>query len=229
LADKYDIEFIEADAPITEPVTKFGGQPVWLEEPEWPLSKESGGQMQFVCQIALDPELIGVSPGRVAYLFMTGSAEDEYVDGTWEPEGGENAVVVQPSTKAAYGGRVETLPSATGPTLNRFAEGTRGGTTEVVSCEYAVNLMPGEEPYPSSPAERAALSDEQYDSLSGNKIGGEPCFVQGEEYPEGDSWKLFLQLEMMEVPFFINFGDAGVGYAFVSGDGEEGRFLWQCH
>jgi hypothetical protein len=35
LVGKYDFEFIEADAPITDPVTKFGGQPVWLERPEW--------------------------------------------------------------------------------------------------------------------------------------------------------------------------------------------------
>ena len=28
---KYDIEFIEVDAQITDPITKFGGQPVWLE------------------------------------------------------------------------------------------------------------------------------------------------------------------------------------------------------
>ncbi|WP_422747317.1 hypothetical protein [Micromonospora sp. WMMD1219] len=30
----------------------------------------------------------------MAYLFLTGG--DEYVDGTWEPEDGENAVIVQP-------------------------------------------------------------------------------------------------------------------------------------
>jgi hypothetical protein len=28
LVGTYDIEFIEADAPITDPTTKFGGQPV---------------------------------------------------------------------------------------------------------------------------------------------------------------------------------------------------------
>jgi hypothetical protein len=74
LVGKYDIEFIEADAPITDPVTKFGVQPVWLERPEWPLSKELGRQMQFVCQIALDPDIFGVSPGKMAYLFITGRA-----------------------------------------------------------------------------------------------------------------------------------------------------------
>jgi hypothetical protein len=169
----------------------------------------------------------------MAYLFVTGGGAGEYVDGTWEPEGGASAVIVQPSEKASCSGRVETAPATTGPTLYRFAEGPHGGITEVVPCKYDVNLTPGDEPNPSTDAERAAWSDEQFDaycdSLAGNKIGGEPCFVQGDEYPEGGSWKLFLQLEVMEVPVFVNFGDAGVGYAFVSGDGEKGRFLWQCH
>jgi hypothetical protein len=96
LVGKYDIEFIEADAPIADPVTKFGGQPVWLESAEWPLSKELGRQMQLVCQIALDPDVFGVSPGRMAYLFITGGSEDEWVDGTYDPNSGENAVIVQP-------------------------------------------------------------------------------------------------------------------------------------
>ncbi len=231
---KYDIvEFVEVDAPITEPVTKLGGQPVWLGEPQWPLGRELGRQMRFICQVALDPELLGVPSGKMAYLFMTGGGEGEYVDGTWEPEGGENAVIVQPSTRTAYGAKIEATPSATGPTLYRFARGIHGGTMVPVSCEYAVTLTPGEEPNPSDDAEQTAWSDEQFDahcdSLAHNKIGCERCFVQGDEYPEGGSWKLFLQLEVMEVPVFVTFGDAGVGYAFVSGNGEKGRFLWPCH
>jgi hypothetical protein len=30
------------------------------------------------------------------------------------------------------------------------------------------------------------------------------------------------------VPFYINFGDAGVGYAFLDASGSRARFLWQC-
>jgi hypothetical protein len=30
------IEFRKADAPIREPVRKFGGQPTWIDEPYWP-------------------------------------------------------------------------------------------------------------------------------------------------------------------------------------------------
>jgi hypothetical protein len=49
--------------------------------------------MTFVGQFRVDVD----GDVRMAYVFMTGS--DEYVDGTWEPEGGENAVIVQPDGK----------------------------------------------------------------------------------------------------------------------------------
>ena len=103
----------------------------------------------------------------------------------------------------------------------------------VVLCEYADELTPGEDREPVSEEEQAGWDDDThdayFDSLVGNKIGGTPLFIQGEEYPAGGPWRLLLQLEMMELPFFINFGDAGSGYSFVSDDGEKGRFLWQCY
>ena len=74
------IEFHEAKQSIREAVTKFGGQPTWLEEPQWPLSRQSGAPMRFICQIRLDEELFGAVTARMAYLFMTDG--EEYIDGT---------------------------------------------------------------------------------------------------------------------------------------------------
>ena len=74
--------------PAPEPVTKLGGQPDWLDVPQWPLSASLGRPMMFIGQFRVDDS-------RMAYVFMTDGAGD-YVDGTWEPEGGENAVIVQP-------------------------------------------------------------------------------------------------------------------------------------
>jgi hypothetical protein len=94
MTKKYMITFHEAHGPIVDPVTKFGGQPVWVADPVWPLSRSTGQPMQFIGQIALDRDLFGDVPARMAYLFMTdtdGSAE------TWDPNAGENAVVLQPS------------------------------------------------------------------------------------------------------------------------------------
>ncbi len=50
---KYMLAFQEVTAPITDAVTKFGGQPVWLSTPQWPLSRETGQPMCFVAQIVL--------------------------------------------------------------------------------------------------------------------------------------------------------------------------------
>lgn len=64
----------------------------------------------------------------------------------------------------------------------------------------------------------------------GNKIGGLPNFLQFKELPDGkeENWNLVLQLDSTSVPFCLNFGDSGVGYAFISNDGKTGKFLWQC-
>src|SRR5437016_242826 len=45
-------KYRRVEQPVHEPVTKFGGQPVWLGEPAWPISRNYG-PMQFVCQVAV--------------------------------------------------------------------------------------------------------------------------------------------------------------------------------
>lgn len=42
------IEFEDRDSDIREPVTKSGGQPFWLEAPQWPISKELNEPMRFI-------------------------------------------------------------------------------------------------------------------------------------------------------------------------------------
>ena len=41
--------FVPATAPITAPVTKFGGQPVWLSAPQWPVNDAWDEPMRFLC------------------------------------------------------------------------------------------------------------------------------------------------------------------------------------
>jgi len=210
------IDFIASDTPITEPVTKFGGQPVWLTAPQWPLSRRW-------------PD----AAGKMAYLFMT---DDEDCD-TWQAEGGENALIIQPSSAELP---VSTVPNAIGSPLCRFEE--HGKTRRANPCEYRAALTLGEEPewldedsldslYEDERLGDEALEQylEQYsDALEGNKLGGGPLFIQNDEFPEGDGWRLLLQLDSTQVPFELDFGDAGVGYAFIDAAGERGRFLWQC-
>ncbi|MFC4062932.1 hypothetical protein ACFOWE_32020 [Planomonospora corallina] len=185
----YRLVLSKADAPILEPVTKLGGQPVWVDEPQWPLSTELGTPMMFLGQFRLPGEEV-----RMAYLFMTDDEED-HVDGTWESEQGENALIVQPGRVPSF---ITVTDDAEGPTMSE---------------DLAVELVP------ASPAEL----EEGWD----NRLGGSPTWVQGEEYPPGD-WSFLLQLNDGGEFYGVNFGDAGVGYGFLSADGREGRFLWQC-
>src|ERR1043165_6193483 len=104
--------------PIRKPVTKFGGQPVWLEEPAWPISAGSATPMRFICQILLTPSLFGDGPTKMAYLFLTQAERDEIEHGAFDPDiifpdEGENAVILQPGGRVA----VETTAQKTGPTL----------------------------------------------------------------------------------------------------------------
>ena len=216
MVPRASIVFDEVTAPTGEPVTKFGGQPAWVDRPTWPLSRQTGRPMRFIGQVALDPRIFGTIPPRMAYLFMTD--DEEFVDRTYEPEGGENAVVLQPGSFAG-----PALEIAEGPTLYRMA--AKPGQDRLVAepCELAVTLDFGEE----LESEEDDESEEDQDGYA-NKIGGTPDFLQDDEYPDGGPWRLLLQLDSSSVPFSINFGDMGVGYAFLSEDGTVGKFLWQC-
>ncbi|MGE3780535.1 MAG: DUF1963 domain-containing protein [Pirellulaceae bacterium] len=223
---KWLIEFHESSTPITQPVTKFGGQPVWVEQPQWPLSRETGHPMRFIGQIALTPELGYTSPAQMAYLFITDEEDDSYVDGTWEPEGGENAVILQPGTP-----RWPTRSQPTGPTIYRMVEKAGQELLQRESCEFSVQLTETDDIPFVSQEQRAQLSESEREAVEGvldeSKIGGTPVFLQGDELPFAGGWQLLLQLDSCSAPFCINFGDAGIGYAFLNSVGDQARFLWQ--
>jgi uncharacterized protein YwqG len=219
------LEFIESNEPITDPVTKFGGQPVWVGEPQWPLSKSTGNLMRFICQIAIDPGWFKTASAQMAYFFITD--EEEYVDETWEPDGGENAVILQPGQTT-----LPTKAESQGPTLYRLVKKPANRRLVSEPCEYSVALKIGEEPDFIDERERTKWEltkrEEYLSALHGNKIGGSPFFIQNTEYPGPGRWHLLLQLHSTTVPFSVNFGDSGAGYLFLSEDGRTAKFLWQC-
>ncbi|UGY91955.1 DUF1963 domain-containing protein [Streptomyces gobiensis] len=186
------IVFVPASADAEGPSTRIGGQPAWLEAPQWPLSRELGEPMRFFGQFRIDPDDEG--DPALAYLFITDGHTS--VDGTYDPEGGENALVVQP------GGRL--------PDFVRSRSDERGPT-------FGTAHVP-------SPAQLPAGQSQPWQFLGGPGI--EPVWLQGEETP-GPDWQLVVQLDSGDLPFPVDFGDGGVGYAFVSPDRKEGRFLWQ--
>ena len=205
---KRTITFIEATAPIREPITKFGGQPVWLDAPQWPLSRETGNPMRFIAQIRLADVAELTTSARMAYLFMTEEEDGEFVDGTYEPDGGENAIILQPGDT-----KLPTVAKIEGPTLFRMAEQQRE------PCEFTVELIEEED---------MTLTIEEANYRYENKLGGAPEFMQGEQFPFDEGSQFLLQIDETDVPFYINFGTTGIGYAFLNRDGTQAKFLWQC-
>lgn len=219
---KYVLSSEPAPTPITEPVSKLCGQPVWLAEPQWPLSKATGKPMSFVGQFVLYPEIFGLLEAKMAYIFMYD--DEPFVDGTWLPDGGENAVVLQP---VAWSG--PAISVATGPTLYHTTQ-RPDGAVEQIPVEYTLQLVSSEDPDVLDENEFRARDawDEYCAYLDESKIGGAPAFLQYPEYPGPGNWRLLAQLNGDLFDYNINFGDAGVGYAFIDGDGAAAKFLWQC-
>ncbi|MEV8634124.1 hypothetical protein AB0395_20935 [Streptosporangium sp. NPDC051023] len=61
-----------------------------------------------------------------------------------------------------------------------------------------------------------------------SRMYGSPAWLQYEQYPPGGPWSFLFQLDSRcDWLNHLNFG-IGVGYGFISGDEQEGRFLWQC-
>lgn len=175
----------ERNEPITDLITKFGGQPTWLNKPQWPISKYTQKPMQFICQIVLDKKLFPNTLGTVAYIFM--ADEDEGLSISWEYEAGDNAVIIQ-------NGNV--------PSFVNISENNENHTLEK---EYMVTYTDHDDLPFVSEDDRCKLSNDEYDHYYSKKkytkIGGEPAFVQGDDFPEGKGWKLLCQFEESKMPF----------------------------
>lgn len=222
----YSLSLRPASSPIRELVTKFGGQPVWKLPPAWPISVSSGEQMTFICQVQLYPEIFGETVGRMAYIFMTDI--ERGVAATWDPDAGENAVVVHPGRPL----RVQTKPLATGPSIYEYIEIPERGAMEPRPTEFAVDVFRRTDPDFVDEANRIGMEDaafQKYEkACEGNKIGGTPLFLQEDAMPGGGG-QLLIQLDSTKLPFYVNFGDCGVAWAFLSPDGSAGKFLFQSY
>jgi hypothetical protein len=186
-----------APGPITEPVTKLGGQPVWLEDPQWPQSSGQGTPMTFIGQFKL--------PEGMAYLFMTDATE--YVDNAWEADFGENAVIVQPGGRIPIFEVVWGYGSDNPQTATETIDVTSQPTGPTIAVDHQVHGTP-------------------QDTSSRQFIGGDPDWLQGPDVPVG-GYRFLAQLDSEFLPFPINFGDCGIGYIFLAPDLKEGRFLFQ--
>lgn len=196
------LEFVPAGEPVRSPVTKLGGQPVWLGDAQWPISRDSGTPMWFIAQFVI-PALGGDKAQSLAYLFMTNA--DSTVDYAAESEGGENAVIIQPHGQL--------------PVLQRSYREEPTAIT-IASAEEGPTIGPD---HLSIETPNAVIEE-----TPSQFIGGSPQWLQGDETPV-PGWTFLAQLDASLLPLHVDFGDDGVGYIFLSPDRTQGRFLWQCH
>jgi hypothetical protein len=212
--------------PITTPVTKLGGSPVWVEQPAWPRSNSSGEKMLFIGQVVIEPVLFNTPPGRIAYIFINDSPK---VDNTWDPHSGENAVVIQ----QARPNRQPVI--STGPRLQEtiFRHGRPGHEDIELEGTLEFRDTPEKLDLPTvrlSERERVALGLRH--AVQRQQIGGTPDWIQhGAGVPPG--FRLLLQLDnypiadgRMLVPNY-NFG-TGTGYVMINPSATRGVLLWEC-
>ncbi|MBL3671139.1 hypothetical protein JL475_35465 [Streptomyces sp. M2CJ-2] len=204
-----EMTFHAVEEPITEPVAKLGGDPVWLDEPCWPVHPGTGEPLDFIGQFPVPAE-----PGeerRMAYLFLS---YDDYETGGMDPEDGEAALLIQP------GGRIPEFaaigPAGTkGRSLWRF-----GADEELVPVEFRIELTP----VPDE-AERDLKTHGIVDV--DNYLGGRPAYPDwaGVKSP----WRFYFCLAGTDLDeqYFLNFAH-GHGYAYLSPDRLEGRFSWEA-
>jgi uncharacterized protein YwqG len=226
---KTQFQIAESPTQILEPTTKFGGQPVWIAQPSWPLDPETGEPMIFLGQIHLNPDVFPNSNGAMVYLFFGGESEPLYNEAT--------AIVIQTSESVYTNGapEIEFVSEATSPALYELDE-----NREVVYQEYRVVLNPVENEDSVPLEERYRMNDLDYDTgfqfsraeLAGNKIGGQPLYIEGlDTLPEqfnSDEWLLLLQLAPTQgywnnlqpnfYPFHLELGEFGILTVFISKD-----------
>jgi hypothetical protein len=240
------VDVNEVTVAICKPVTKFGGQPCWIDEPAWPLSPRLGKPMRFAAQIRLPVEIVGETlANKLAYFFVTDDQDSQgrFVFGGCLGDG-ESAVIVQPGIELRCG----TVAIRNGPSVFTYDEkgprGPDGRLTRTID-EFAVTLEWGEDPEfasegviwgwdfldkPDSPEAKGWPEDKRnqyYQAVQGTKIGGTPNFFQGDAWPKGDDWIFLLQVETQELG--LNLGDFGTGFLFLSRDGRRSEYIVQSH
>ncbi len=227
---KYTLVFHESVMPVRELVTKFGGQPVWVSTPQWPLSRMIQTPMKFGGQIQLYPEIFGEINAKMAYLFM--SYELNKYDGipeTWDPEEGESAVILQPGV---WNGPF--IPLITGPWTGKDLGGWYRIPPPEAALEYTVELVPSEDPEIYSVEGNIWENPEKWkkycNDCNESKIGGIPIPDAStpvfSPFPSLEEWSLLLQITA-SVPFEVNFGPDGIGTVFISKDGKQAFLQWR--
>ena len=203
---RWSFDLQASETPITEPVGKVGGQPVWIESPTWPTGTD-GAPTTFLAQFAI--------PGRsgLVYLFLDPSDE------TYERQG---IVFAQPGRPPDA-----WLPWATGPTTWAEVKGPRSFEPRVFlrATESRLVLESGLD----FDDWQVLLDDpatERDDDHDWNKVLGTPRWLQGDETPVEPGWRFVFQYTAYRMG--REMADGAECYGLLHDDGRS-RFVVQSH
>jgi len=208
MVPRWSFELRAVDEPITEPVSKFGGQPVWVGQPTWPLGAD-GAPATFMAQLTI--------PGRdgLAYLFLDYGAMNL---------GDEPGILfAQPGLAPD-----QAIEQFTGPT---FWSEIQGDRTRFVSrmlmrrVESLAVLEPGFDldDWTILDDDPEATRDDERDWM---KVGGNPRWLQSDEMPDEPGWRFLVQFTAARVGREL--ADGAEVYGLLHDDGR-GRFIVQSH
>lgn len=232
MLSKKEFEFTESSEPITEPISKFGGQLVWRNTPHWPIDPYSTEPMLFMGQLVLDPDIFPDTQELMAYIFFGNELEPV--------AGSAMAIVLQNLQTHSFNTQLDPgvsfLPLNTGPTIFEFTD-----TGEMIYREYRLSFGNLQEEKAVPLAERYSREDlVDYEKgyqfskqeIAGNKIGGQPMYVEqmnpSPEYFSSTEWQNLLQLAPKEgyskgygtnfYPFHMNMYGFSIVNFFISKD-----------
>ena len=172
-------------------ITRFGGQPDWISEPQWPVSLAWADRpLKFIGQIRLNDFYKELQDTQLAYIFLTqpDNEEDDFYDpDIIFPDGGENAVIIQPYGEIQE--YVHTLNRRVGPTV----DDKKIWMPQITRIEES-------------------LTDE-FKDRDIDKFCGIPALSGDSEVWANHS--LLLQLHTGWLPFYVNAGGAPTMFAFL--------------
>ena len=233
LIDTYRLHLARSERAITEPLSKFGGNPVFLESTAWPRCKMCSREMDFLAQIRIDDPIRFSNRYVMAYLFVcSGYIEKSETPQckTWDAYEGANAIILQSSSETVFVGSRRDR-SAAYPDYEITLERSDDPAVDVTKLDIDDN----------------DLLQAVYDRF---KIGGVPRWLQSNDTPTcpGCGGRMIFVAQLDAAPdgrlpadprewnkdkyrFFHFGGDDGLGYLFLCEKecGPRGTaFLWQC-
>lgn len=171
---------------------------VGVEDSSWPTCKGCHAPMTSLGLFHAHPERLPLAGHAALALFQC-----ERGCASWDPGSGANAAVLLDHVAA---------PRPAAP-----------AGAEVRPLQWVAYAAPAFEP------DHAAEGIEDRREPGGSKLGGTPTWVQAPQRPSCDvcGSKLRLAVQLDSADTGMNFGDMGLGYAFVCQDGHQAKLVTQ--